>query len=181
MVKTIESSLELQRMIAICSSSSGVCGRKLRLTHYELGKIMASQICDQEKLIGKRVAIIIMMRAGLPFGLGLADDLDADCETEIFFTPIDDFDEWKYDVIIIADAVINTGKTILDFLSKLKNPNIILVSNVMSEKSLENFKDLNVYATRISSNSYKGSKVQVLKNGQGPDTGDRLFTNLFFD
>ena len=168
-----------QELIEICRSSSGICGAQLRNAHYILGKEVGKIIISNENLNGLKIALIIMMRAGLPFGLGLADYFDENYNIDIFFSPVLELDS-KYDVVIIADAVINTGRTIFDMIDSLKHPNVIIATNVISEKYIQNWINYKVYATRISNNSYKGSKVTVVSNGKGPDTGDRLFCNSFF-
>ena len=120
MVKTIENINEnVIYLINICKSSSKTSGSKLRSAHYQLGRIMGNQILKQNNLNGMNIAIVIMMRAGLPFGLGIADELDDKCNVQLLFDTINKIDEEKYDYLIFADAVINTGKTIINLSHKL--------------------------------------------------------------
>lgn len=77
--------------------------------------------------------------------------------------------------LILADAVINTGKTITqiyDTLSKITGP-IIMAANVIQDEFDPGNKA--VFGTRRSSNKFKGSQVLKQEHGKGPDTGDRLF------
>lgn len=180
MVDTLNKTDLINEKISVCLSSSGVSGQQLRSAHYFLGAELAKQIKKKEKLINKKIAVVIMMRAGLPFGLGISDALENSNSLDILFSPVAEKDFAGYDLVIIADAVINTGKTILEFINTVNNKNILIMTNVISEKHISNFDAYNVQAVRISSNSYKGSNVKVISNGKGPDTGDRLFSNSFF-
>lgn len=163
-----------------CISSSNVCGYELRESHYYLGRKLGKEISKYRKLQNKNVAVLIMMRAGLPFGFGVADSLDEDNSVAVLFstTPDNIFD--KYDVIVVADAVINTGKTIIQIVEELKNKQVIVATNVISDKYLDSLKDLDIFATRISEHSFKGENIKVVSGGKGPDTGERLFNNSFF-
>lgn len=182
MVKTLKTSnKKTENCISNCLSSSGVCGSKLREAHYYLGQEISKLIKDDFSMQNNDVALLIMMRAGLPFGLGIADTLDKSNNVEVIFSPLKETDFSKYDYVLIADAVINTGKTIFESMEHINNKNIIVATNVLSEKNMDVFEKMNVYTTRISKHSYKGSNVKMVSNGKGPDTGDRLFNNHFFD
>ena len=182
MVKVLNASNKnIENYISDCLSSSGVCGSKLRETHYYLGQEVSKLIKEDCTMKNKNIALLIMMRAGLPFGLGIADVLDKNNNVEVIFSPLKEMDFSKFDYVLIADAVINTGKTIFESIEHINNKNIIIVTNVLSGKNIDAFEKMNVYTTRISKHSYKGSDVKVISNGQGPDTGDRLFNNHFFN
>lgn len=182
MVKILKvSNKKIENYISDCFSSSGVCGSKLREAHYYLGQEVAKLIAEDCFVQNKDIALLVMMRAGLPFGLGIADILDKNNNVEVMFSPLKEMDFSKFDFVLIADAVINTGKTIFENLKHINNKNIIIVTNVLSEKNIDAFEKMTVYTTRISKHSYKGSDTKVISNGKGPDTGDRLFNNHFFD
>ena len=167
-------------LIMKCKSSSNVCGLALRNAHYNLGKCLGNQIATERILIDMKIAVLLMMRAGLPFGLGIADELEKNNKIKIFFsTQENDFSD--FDLVIIADAVINTGKTVLEEKQKLINKKVIVATNVLSDKYLDKFSELDIYTVRISEHSYKGSNSKVIANGTGPDTGERLFSNTFFN
>lgn len=182
MVKTLSDiTKETECQISKCLSSSNVCGKDLRQVHYYLGKQLALQIKAELYLNKLNIGVLIMMRAGLPFGIGLADQLEISNSVDILFSSTSDIDYGKYDYVIIADAVINTGKTIFEAVKSIDNKKVIIASNVISQKYIDNFDSLNTYAIRVSSNSFIGSKVQAVANGKGPDTGDRLFCSSFYD
>ena len=81
--------------------------------------------------------------------------------------------------IVIVDSVINTGRSLLKVIEKLKaanqNVEIIIVANVIQEKALPLLQDYKVYAIRVSSNAFKGMNQATQKGNTGPDTADRLF------
>ena len=182
MVKVLNvSDKKTENYISDCLSSSGVCGSKLREAHYYLGQEISKLIKDDYSMQNKNIALLIMMRAGLPFGMGIADNLDKSNNVEVIFTPLKEMDFSKFDYVLIADAVINTGRTIFEIMEQINNKNVIVATNVLSEKNIDAFEKINVYTTRISKHSYKGSDIKVISNGNGPDTGDRLFNNHFFD
>lgn len=181
MVKALSTlSKETEELIAKCVSSSGVCGRPLREAHYRLGAVMGRQIQSDFALRKKSVAVLIMMRAGLPFGLGIADQLEIDCNVDVLFSTADN-DYSSYDYVIIADAVINTGKTVFEVIKQMNRSKVIIATNVIAEKYISNFDGLTAYAVRISVNSFKGAKTTAVADGKGPDTGDRLFNNSFYN
>ena len=182
MVKILTDVLkETQTNISKCLSSSNICGKDLREAHYYLGKRLGIQIESDINLIGMNIGILVMMRAGLPFGIGLADQLEENNNVDILFSSSTDIDFTKYDYVIIADAVINTGKTILEIINHIDFKKVIIATSVISEKYIDNFDNLDTYAVRISSNSFKGSKVKTVSKGRGPDTGDRLFSSTFYN
>ena len=172
-------SKNVNKYILDCMSTSGVSGAKLRKAHYYLGLELGQEISSIRLLVKKKVAILIMMRAGLPFGLGLADALDDDNDVDILFSPVQNPSFDDYDLVIVADAVINTGKTILSLIKKMDKSKTIIAVNVISEKNITHFEEIDIYSVRVSPNSYIGSNVKVAFEGKGPDTGDRLFCNYF--
>jgi uracil phosphoribosyltransferase len=175
---------EADSLIAVCKSDSRQNGVLLRNAHYKLGSLLAGQIASD--IYHQPLAIVIMMRAGLCFGLGIADELErAGIKTPILF--YENNEQWKKEqvncphaldnTVIVIDAVINTGESIIAFSQKqlTRSHRILFATNVFSEKGLKNFEDKEVYVVRISKKSFKGSKSDTVKNGEGPDTGDRLF------
>jgi uracil phosphoribosyltransferase len=182
----IENSAETSALVSICKSDSWKGGMILRDAHYQLGLLLSKQIARD--VSGDLVSVVIMMRAGLCFGLGIADGLElSKIETRILF--FQNEEQWKkeqdncphalHNTVILVDAVINSGKSILAFSKQLtQSRRIIFAANVLSEKCLENFEDKSVYVTRVSKNSFIGSKSETTANGKGPDTGDRLFNTM---
>ncbi|MDR1905277.1 MAG: uracil phosphoribosyltransferase [Treponema sp.] len=174
---------EASSLIAVCKSDSQQHGAILRAAHYKLGSLIAEQIA--RNLPNQQITVVIMMRAGLCFGMGIADGLEyASIETPVLFHYNNE--QWKKETsncphalnntMLLVDAVINTGESIIMFSDQLtQSRQIIFAANVISKKGLKNFEDKEVYAVRISENSFVGSKNAVARDGKGPDTGDRLF------
>jgi uracil phosphoribosyltransferase len=183
-----EKSSEIESLIAVCKSDSQVHGLKLREAHYKLGNIMSKRMIND--LPNHNITLIIMMRAGLCFGLGIADGLEIlGVKVSVLFYYNEE--QWNKEKInyqlalandlILIDAVINTGDSIIQFAQSIQNENnIFFASNVISEKAIYKFNDKCLYTTRISEKSFKGAKVSVIVNGKGPDTGDRLFSQYEF-
>ena len=180
----IEKNSKLESFIAVCKSDSHINGLQLRKAHYELGKILANRIAKD--LPSNSITIIIMMRAGLCFGMGIADELEQlGIKTSILFhyseehwnKEKDNYTQVFENDLILVDAVINTGDSIIKLAQTMKNnKKVFFASNVLSKKAVYKFEDKLLYTIRISEKNFKGSKVSVLKDGKGPDTGDRLFT-----
>lgn len=174
---------QLEEIISICKSDSGICGKRLREAHNSAGRLIGGEILSKDS--ASCYAVIIMMRAGLPFGLGVADSLEDGRKVSVFFStkeqvmPLDLYVN-DFDKIVIVDAVIRTGKSILDLESKLGVPDkTIFATNVLDETGINNFSGKTVYAVRTSKHSFIGSEQKVIKSGKGPDTGKRLFCSDF--
>jgi hypoxanthine-guanine phosphoribosyltransferase len=168
--------------IEVCKSSSMIMGRKLRAAHYELGKTISGNIYDNS--ISNKYAVLILMRAGLNFGSGIADELEIKgaSVTMIFvhndIVATEDLNLVLGKQIIIVDAVINSGQSIFGLLAQLpeiERNSAKIITTVIPSKSLSLFKDHQLYTVRSSENAYKGAKVSEISGGRGPDTGDRLF------
>lgn len=172
----------VEQLINICKSSSMSMGYKLRNAHYQLGEIIAEPIAKSSNQ-QQNYAVLILMRAGLCFGNGIADKLEQlGGNVSIIFVNDDkvsreDLELVQSKEIIIVDAVINSGKSVFGLMKQLPDTNPIkLVTTVIPSSSTELLKSYDLYTVRISNNKYEGAKVQVISDGKGPDTGDRLFT-----
>jgi uracil phosphoribosyltransferase len=178
-----EENNEVAALITLCKSDSQINGVKLRDAHYRLGQMLAKRLMGD--LHNDVLTLIIMMRAGLCFGMGVADELERlGITVSILFHYNDE--QWNREKencpqvfdndILLVDAVINTGDGIAQCAEALANKgNIFFASNVLSEKALQRFENKNLYIIRVSKNSFKGSKSPIVKDEKGPDTGDRLF------
>jgi Phosphoribosylpyrophosphate synthetase len=193
MIKLMENPEALKNWINKCKSDSEKNGAELRRAHgilgEELGKNILKDYPDNE------FVVIIMMRAGLFFGTGMADSLDCtiitlDEKNDIEWnTPSKEYSNKfieRYSkqligkTVIIADAVINTGKTINEICNHLGqySSDIIIATNVIQSEAQKLFENAKIYAVRISENKFEGGKVSKQREGRGPDTGDRLFKTM---
>lgn len=168
-----------------CKSNSMQTGYQLRKAHYALGVHMGSSIHSINNNQSK-FAIWILMRAGLPFGLGIADSLEKQGnDVAIYFIDEKINDETLNSangrIIILVDAVINSGKSIeciCEILPDNVKQSMIIATTVIPNNSVSRFTNFNLMTVRISSNYYQGAKIKTIHNGKGPDTGDRLFGTL---
>lgn len=165
--------------VAICKSGSGMVGRRLRDAHRWLGSMVGHRIaaCNRDE----EFAVVVMMRSGLPFGEGIADALDCPM---LFYT--DDVEALVAEIaadglggrtIVLADGVINTGRSLRELVDVLKNLQLVVAASVVSsEAHLKS--DTQVFSARVSDNSYVGAKQWEISGGKGPDTADRLFMTM---
>lgn len=177
-VKTLEGSKKICADISICKSSSGVEGKELRKAHYNLGVSVSKLI--EEDFSNEEFVVVIMMRSGLLFGLGIADCLD--CPVIFHGSGEKDFntylnDNLKSKTLILCEGVVNTGKSIYSFIEENKLKNVIIATNVVSDK-VERNKIVPIYASRISERSFVGARQRHVGRDRGPDTSDRLFKLL---
>jgi len=181
MVKVLTETENVIRNNELCKSAAQKSGTVLRKAHYELGLEIGNEISQALEEKKESIAVFVMMRAGLPFGLGIADSLEQNGKkVSVLFSGRDDLDFRSYDSVIVADAVINTGKSIIQMLENAPLEKVIIAANVMSEEGCTAMNQYSVFASRVSTHSYKGSAVKTISNGKGPDTGDRLFNSSFF-
>ncbi|HDR1799012.1 uracil phosphoribosyltransferase [Pasteurella multocida] len=172
--------------IKSCQSASMLQGVRLREVHYKLGTYIADKILHTIHR-NNNFAVLILMRAGLPFGLGIADQLEKFGQNvSLYFIHNDSLSSETVDLltnktIVLVDAVINSGKSIHNIVKQLPvsvRNSLIVTTTVLPFESINLFSHLNLMAVRISNNKYKGAKVKTIQNGKGPDTGDRLFGTL---
>ncbi|MDD7013693.1 MAG: uracil phosphoribosyltransferase [Spirochaetales bacterium] len=168
-------------LISTCKSNSGVMGGRLRKVHYDLGRILTQ---NYKNHFSEQCCIVSFLRSALPFSFGVADILD--CPILFYDSNNHDFFDKNKDVIndkqmLFVDAVINSGRGMLETIGKLKvsHQKIKIITNVLCDKALEIFADYDVFTVRVSHNSFKGAKVLKQVDDKGPDTGDRLFRSLF--
>lgn len=166
---------EIADEIAICKSDSGIHGKQLVNAHIRLGKLLGEKML---RVIPERgTALLVLERGGKFFGAGLASAFG---EKFYFIDPKKDrLPDIQADRIVIVDAVIHSGATILDMIAEIKanNPDtdIILAANVIQKDSLALFQDYQVYVVRISANFFVGKNQSKQVGKTGPDTADRLF------
>ncbi len=173
---------EVSSLIAKCKSDSGVSGAKLRKAHQRLGELMARKLCEEDD----KFAVLALMRAGIPYAMGIADGLEATGKKVAIFFIEKDVNESVVEGIrdrkvLIVDAVVNSGETLSKILNKLPLDSIITTTVIPENIPLKLFEILkrnSLFTVRISPNRYKGEKVVRIENGKGPDTGDRLFGTM---
>ncbi|KXJ53037.1 MAG: hypothetical protein AXW15_03275 [Neptuniibacter sp. Phe_28] len=187
----LENLLDASKLTALglTKSQSSCDGATLRKAHYELGEATAEHIANSYVSGTSSYAVIILMRAGLNFGLGVADTLEyLDNQVSVHFAEKggldqDDLDALSRKKVVVVDAVVNTGKSVFKVLNQLEQSqaNDAVVATIVMPETARFLEDkLNIISVRVSERKYKGAKVKTVAGGIGPDTGDRLFgTNLY--
>ncbi len=164
----LERNEEIDELIAITKSDSGISGPKLARTHMELGRLLAEKM---PRLNPNDTTIIAMLRGGLFFAEGLYFAMG--CKFQTYDPKHEEFVRPETSNIILVDSVINTGKTIMDILT----PDMIIACCVINEKAVPLLKN-QLYTVRISKNSYVGKNIKKQTGGVGPDTTMRLFNQI---
>ena len=164
--------------IAICKSDSGVNGARLAAAHIRLGNKLGEVM--RGFIPNINAAVVVLERGGRFFGDGVYTGFGG---TFYSYNPkIDALPDIQQGLAVIVDSVINTGKSVLDMIGKLKKKNpeieIVIVSNVIQNDAINLLQGYKVFAVRTSANSFIGSRQATQKNGKGPDTADRLFNYI---
>ncbi|MDE6833316.1 MAG: AAA family ATPase [Ruminococcus sp.] len=164
--------------ISICKSDSGINGGRLADAHMNLGKILGKNI--RKFIPSDDTAVIVLERGGIFFGAGLYIGFGG---TFYSYNPKKDIlPTITQNKVIITDSVINTGKSVIEIIRRIKSNSpeteIFIATNVIQEKAIELLKEYKIFTVRISANSFVGSRQSEQKNGKGPDTADRLFNYI---
>lgn len=168
---------EIQDLISITKSDSGINGNKLASAHFELGKKLCRYI---SALSEKDTTIISLERSGHFIADGMY--MSFDCRFETYNSKFHSLPKLCTKNVILVDGVINNGKSMLETISRIENiaPNtkIIVVAGVINEQALPLFETYDLIVVRVSKNKFTGSNVRIQKGNVGPDTADRLFNQL---
>lgn len=159
---------EINRLIAITKSNSGVSGPALAQAHMELGKALGKQMTMFDPA---DTTVIAMLRGGIFFAEGIYFALG--CKFQVYDPKHGSFVRPETKNIILVDSVINTGKTLLDILDS----DMHVACCVINETAVPLF-EKNLFTVRVSQNSFVGSDVQKQSGNKGPDTTMRLFNLL---
>ncbi len=174
---TEEEMNEIQNLIAVTKSDSGINGNKLASAHFELGKKLCRYI---SALSEKDTTIISLERSGHFLADGMY--LSFDCRFETYNSKYQPLPKICTKNVVLVDGVINNGKSMLETISNIEkvspNAKIIVVAGVINERALSLFKSYDLLVVRASKNKFTGSNVRVQKGNVGPDTADRLFNQL---
>lgn len=166
---------DIAEYISVCRSNAGINGARLAKAHFALGQAMGEKI--GVFLPSDNTAVLVLERGGRFFGDGLYTEFGG---TFFGYNPKEaEPPSIPQEKIIIADSVINSGKSVLEVIKKLKaispGKEIFIAVNVIQKNALGLLRDYKIFAVRTSDNSFVGSRQSSQKNGKGPDTADRLF------
>ncbi len=164
----LEKNEEINNLIAITKSDSGISGPELAKAHIKLGKALGSQITGY---VPEDTTIVAMLRGGIFFAEGMYFAMG--CKFQTYDPKHEQFVRPETKNVILVDSVINTGKTI----QKIMDPDIKVACCVINERAVPLFDDF-LYAVRVSKNSFVGKNVKKQEGEVGPDTTMRLFNQL---
>lgn len=174
------------------SRSIDVQGNQLAEVHQNIGKVLGQAFLDtlplrdvevtnpqgkidvDKKLDGSNITIICLMRAGLYLAQGVRELLGDNQHVYLLSNSPDDVaaEYMTGRDVVIVDSVINSGKTLINYLSVVKGMNsVTVICLVMQEKFKPviqtDYPNVNFIVSRVSQNSYVGAGKT--------DTGNRLF------
>ena len=158
----------INELISITKSDSGISGAVLAKAHMELGKYLAQCFPEMKP---KDTTVVAMLRGGIFFAEGIYFQLD--CKFQLYDPKKGSFVRPDTKNVIIVDSVINTGNTI----KKILQPDMLIATCVVNEQVAELFGN-QLYAIRVSKNSFVGRNINKQKGGIGPDTTMRLFNQI---
>lgn len=164
----VEKTVEVNKLIAVTKSDSGISGPDLALAHISLGRYVAMMMKNFDP---NDTTVVAMLRGGVFFAQGIYFQLG--CRFEMYDPKQGSFIKPDTTNIILADSVINTGQTI----RKIMTPDMAVACCVINEKAVPYF-DRQLYAVRVSQNSFVGAAVKKQTGTKGPDTTMRLFNQL---
>ncbi len=161
----LEKTDEINRLILLTKSNSGVSGPELAKAHLELGYALGMRL---GRFDPQDTTVVAILRGGIFFAEGLYFALG--CKFHLYDPNGNEFIRPKTKHVILADSVINTGNTILRILE----PDMYVACCVINEKAVAKF-DRQLFAVRVSKNSFVGAPITKQQGGIGPDTTMRLF------
>lgn len=155
--------------------------------HYQFGILLGREILGMQPSIYKTkqlshnklqdlpyydesgFVIIGILRAGLYIAEGIRK-VFPNAQYFLVKTP-QELESIVFKKVIIADSVINTGKTLRDFLAIIQAEEYYIATSVIYEASIKEifkqYPSVHIFSIRSSTNSYVGQGSN--------DTGNRLF------
>lgn len=164
----LEKTEEINRLIAITKSDSGISGPSLAKAHIELGKAIGEQMTMFDPA---DTTVVAMLRGGIFFAEGIYFSMG--CKFQTYDPKHEGFIRPETNNIVLVDSVVNTGKTILDIMT----PGMYVACCVINEKAVPLFHE-RLFTVRVSKNSFVGSNVHKQSGNKGPDTTMRLFNQI---
>lgn len=160
----LEKTGEVDRLISVSKSDSGISGPELARAHIRLGELLGERI----PLDPQDTTVVAVMRGGIFFAQGIY--MAMGCRFQVYDPKKEVFTRPETPNVILADAVINTGETIRRILEQ----DMAVACCVINEKSVALF-GRQLYTVRVSKNAFVGTCTRVQEGSQGPDTTMRLF------
>ncbi|KAL9617762.1 MAG: hypothetical protein Q9160_007475 [Pyrenula sp. 1 TL-2023] len=149
------------------------------LEEYSINHVQGSQIHGRRLQHEETTLIVALMRSGEPLALGISDVFPLAMFLHAKDTPDIGIQHLQnHQTVILVDAVVNTGKTIMQFVQHIRSLRnairIIVVTYVAQAQTISGGRlakaigpDVTFIALRTSENKYTGTGTI--------DTGNRLF------
>lgn len=164
----LKKNTEISRLVEITKSGSGVSGPELARAHMELGRLLGSQMGNFPP---DDTTIVAMLRGGIFFAEGMYFAMG--CRFETYDPKQGKFTRPVTRHVILADSVVNTGRTMLGILDE----DMYVACCVINDRAVPMFGD-RLYTVRVSQNSFVGKNIKRQEGKEGPDTTMRLFNQL---
>ncbi len=164
---------EVEDLIAICKSNSGISGPVLAKAHITLGELLGAEM----NFPPEDTTVVAILRGGIFFAQGIYFALD--CSFALYDPKQPHIPLPKTKNLIFVDSVIHKGKT-LEQIFKEHPPEeqeYFVASCVTHQGAVPMFGD-KLYTIRVSENSFQGTEIQKQKGEKGPDTTLRLFHQI---
>ena len=159
---------EINKLIAITKSDSGISGPRLVEAHRELGRLLGAQIGQLGQFEPEETTVVAVLRGGIFFAEGMYCAMG--CRFGLYDPKLEEFVRPGTKHVILVDSVINTGGT----LRKVWDSGVYAACCVVNEKAVPMFGE-RLFAVRVSGNSFVGGDIRRQVGKVGPDTTLRLF------
>jgi len=158
----------------------------LGLEEYDMKHVQGSTTTGHRLANESTTLIIALMRGGEPMAQGVSDAFPLAPFLHVKNAPDVKAEHLKNTTaVILVDSVINSGKSVLEFVRRIRQLNalvqIVVVAGVVQEeatmsdsgagKELAEAEGVSLVALRVSENKFTGTG--------GTDTGNRLFNTTF--
>ena len=155
---------EVEELIGITKSDSGVSGPLLARAHMRLGELLA----DKMDFDPDDTTVVAILRGGMFFAEGIYFGLG--CQFQVYDPKQGNYIRPATTNVVIADSVVNTGASVRHLLDE----GTYLACCVVNKKAVPEFED-KLFAVRVSDNNFVGCAVKFQAGNKGPDTTMRLF------
>ncbi len=164
------------------------------LEEYDIDLVQNKYVVGHRLLHEASTLIIALMRGGEPMAFGINDAFPLAAFLHAKEPEQVTAKHLAYiKTVILVDSVINSGKSVLEFIIRLqevvlKTPSLsvrfVIVAGVVQEEAIEALKDfvsgLDAFGARLTLVALRLSKNKYTGKG-GTDTGHRLFNTTFLD
>lgn len=159
---------EIDRLIAITKSDSGISGPGLAEAHIRLGWALGKQVGELGLFEPEETTIVTVLRGGIFFAEGMYFAMG--CRFKTYDPKHERFVRPGTKHVILADSVINTGRTLMEAWDM----GVYVACCVVNAGAVPVFGE-RLFAVRVSGNSFVGGDVRRQVGSLGPDTTLRLF------